>query len=167
MKLLPLLTIFLLIQSVQASPNFVEVTVLNNTFNPQTRFNVLTDNETSKVCYVYNGSESWHYIKGDVSLFGFSDIKNINTWKSAEGTGHNENLFVIEKALNISEVEKVNIFLYDLNGDKTEVTRYNVTTYTEKPSDFINPLACLYLSILFILYLAIRVNVRRIKGCLK
>jgi hypothetical protein len=136
--------------------NLVNVTVLNNSFNPQTRYNVVTDNYTMKVCYEFEGNKTWHFIK----VASGSHLETVDTWKRSKDTGTLDNIFIVPKVLN--DTQKVKITVYSIFG-KSTIQNYNVTEYDEEAGSFINPFAVLILSMMIILSGGIWINIGSVK----
>jgi hypothetical protein len=136
--------------------NSVNVSILNNSFNPQTRYFVDSDEYTMKVCYEYNGQKNWHFTR----IYENGQIKNIDTWKTTNDTGYLGNAFVVSKVLN--NTEQVKITVYSEFGPH-QIEDYSVTEYDEDAGSFINPVFFLVLSLMLILLGGIRINLRSVK----
>jgi hypothetical protein len=136
--------------------NSVNVSIMNNTFNPQTRYFVDTDNYTMKVCYEYNGQKNWHYIR----IYENGQFKNVDTWKTTSDTGYLGNAFVVTKILN--DTEQVKITVYSEFGSH-QIENYTVIEYDEDSGSFINPVLFLVASLMFIFLGGIAINVRSMR----
>jgi Disaggregatase related len=145
------------------APNLCNVTVYDNDYMPQTRYNVDTDNYTTKVEYEYRNNTSTHYMYTSYHANGLSGYENVNMWYLAKPASRIDNMFVIPEAIKGDE-NPVKITIFDASGHETVITNYNTEWYEEDLKDAINPFAYLYLAIIGILLIGIRINLKVIYG---
>jgi Disaggregatase related len=139
----------------------VDVVVLDNNINPQTRYFVKLDNWTTKVCYEYQGNKSWHFLKTGIKNGKAGEINDFDMWKKADGVGSINNVFIIPGVLN--NTNDVQITVFDAFGEEKTIQNYNVSIYKEDLTDAINPLAFLALSIILILLGGILINLQAVR----
>ena len=137
----------------------VNVTVYNNSYMPQSRYNVKTDNYTTKVEYVYNNTTSTHFLWTKYSASGLSGYDNIDMWELKGGATRLDDLFVVPGVMTSTQ-NPVKITIYDAGGHKTVIKSYNVKTYQEDLTDAINPVALFLVAILFIIFCGIALNLK-------
>jgi len=137
----------------------VNVTVYNNSYMPQSRYNVKTDNYTTKVEYVYNNTTSTHFLWTKYSASGLSGYDNIDMWELKGGATRLDDLFVVPGVMTSTQ-NPVKITIYDAGGHKTVIKSYNVKTYQEDLTDAINPVALFLVAILLIIFCGIALNLK-------
>jgi hypothetical protein len=141
------------------SPNSCNITILNNTYKPQTRYSVSTDEYTTKVIYRYNNTTSCHFMQTSYKANGISGHENIDMWELSGTASRIDDIFVIPEAINTSK-NPVKITIYNTAGHKTKITQYQVTEYNENLTDAINPVAYLIGAILLIIFAGVALNLK-------
>jgi hypothetical protein len=143
------------IYNISATPD-VTVTILNNSYNPQSRYYVPATPWTTKISFEYNNSTSWHFLKvGEVKNNSknveYVSLKDSEYWNKSDYIGTIHNIFVIPIALDPYKADQVKVTLYDCYGNVQNVTDYKVTVYNEDLTKFTNPFAYLFLGLISIL----------------
>ena len=143
------------IYNISATPN-VTVTILNNSYNPQSRYYVPATPWTTKISFEYNNSTNWHFLKvGEVENTSknvkYVSLKDSEYWNKSEEIGTIRDIFVIPKALDPYKANQVKVTLYDCYGNVQNVTDYKVNVHNEDLTKFVNPFAYLFLSLILIL----------------
>lgn len=141
------------------STSTCNVSVYNNSYMPQTRYYVKTDNFTTKVVYEYENNTSIHYLWTSYKASGLSGYSNIDVWELEGNASRIDDAFVIPGVINDSE-NPVRITVYDAAGRQTEIKNYNKTEYREDLTDAVNPFAYFIAAIFFILICGIVLNLR-------
>jgi hypothetical protein len=140
-------------------PGECNVTTYNNSYMPQTRYTVKTDNYTTKVEYQYNNTTSVHYMWTRFHASGLTGYTNVNMWDLQGGASRIDDMFVIPGAIR-EDSNPVTIKVYDASGGETVVKTYNITEYQEDLTDAINPVAYLIAAMIFILLGGILLNLK-------
>lgn len=135
------------------------VTVYDNSYMPQSRYNVKTDNYTTKVVYEYNNTTSVHYLWTRYSSSGLSGYDNVDMWELKGGATRLDDMFVVPGVMTDLQ-NPVKITVYDAGGHKTEIKDYNITTYQEDLTDAINPVTYFLVAIIFIILCGIALNLK-------
>jgi len=135
------------------------VTVYNNSYMPQSRYNVKTDNYTTKVVYEYNNTTSTHFLWTKYSASGLSGYDNVDAWDLKGGASRLDDMFVVPGVTTASQ-NPVKITVYDAGGHKTVIKDYSIKTYQEDLTDAINPAAYFLVAIILIILFGICVNLR-------
>lgn len=135
------------------------VTVYNNSYMPQTRYYVKTDNYTSRVTYEYKNMTATHYLITGYSANGVSGYNNLDVWELPEGTSRLGSQFVIPEAINDND-SHVKITVYDTRNRATEIKNYYSVVHNEELKDAINPFAYLYAGIIILVSMAIFFNLK-------
>lgn len=139
----------------------VNVAILNNTANPQTRYFVDADNWTTKISYEYEGNETWHLIRTCVK--GSDVLEEVDMWKNEGDAGNIGDVYFVSPALIPDDVDNVKITIYNAFGEKLEIETYNVTVHEEDLKSAVNPLAYIFLYALSVVSLAIIAEIRIIR----
>lgn len=143
------------IYNISAAPS-VNVTILNNSYNPQSRFYVPATPWTTKISFEFNNSTSWHFLKiGEVKNTSknaeYVSLKDSEYWNKSDDIGNIHDIFVIPKALDPYKADQVKVTLYDCYGNVQNITDYKITDYNEDLTKFVNPFAYLFFGLIFIL----------------
>ena len=136
-----------------------KINIYNNTYMPQTRYYVTTDNYTTKVLYQYNNTTSVHYMLTSYKASGLSGTSNINMWELKGGASRVDDAFVIPGVID-DNANPVKITVYDAAGRETEITGFNTTEYREDLTNAVNPAAYFIAALLFILISGILLNLK-------
>jgi hypothetical protein len=143
------------IYNISSTP-YVNVTILNNSYNPQSRFYVPTTPWTTKISFEYNNSTSWHFLKvGEVKYTSknveYVSLKNSEYWYKSDDVGTIRDIFAVSKALDPYKADQVKVTLYDCYGNVQKATDYKVIEYNENLTQFVNCFAYLFLGLILIL----------------
>jgi hypothetical protein len=134
----------------------VQIKILNQSINPQTRVYAAPSLDTVKIGFKYNGTETINtlrigLIERSKNNVQYVNMTKVDVWENAADTGHVGNTFVIPKALDPHKAaDLITVTYYDVYGNQKEVEKYNVTeiTSTGDLTGYINPVAIL-LAIVF------------------
>ncbi|MDD2299092.1 MAG: right-handed parallel beta-helix repeat-containing protein [Candidatus Pacebacteria bacterium] len=135
------------------------VTVYDNSYMPQSRYSVKTDNYTTKVEYEYNNTTSTHYLWSHYSASGLSGYDNVDMWDLQGGASRIDNLFVVPGIMTDLQ-NPVKITVFDTAGHKTVIKDYSIKTYQEDLTDAINPVTYFLVAIIVIILGGIALNLK-------
>lgn len=140
-----------------SSPNSCNITILDNTYMPQTRYSVLTDEYTTKVVYEYNNTTSCHFMQTSYKANGISGHENLDMWQLSGEASRIDDMFVIPEAINATN-NPVKITIYNTAGHKTRIKHYEISEYKENLKDAIHPAAYFLAAIILIILGGIALN---------
>lgn len=126
----------------------VNIKIMNQTANPQTRVYAYSNIDTVKIGFEYNGSQSYYVQRVGIVEKSPNNVEYVNMtkaeyWENVNVTGRVGNTFVIPKALNPQNAaDQIIVTYYDVYGNEQEAEKYNITeiTSTGDLKGYFNPI---------------------------
>lgn len=136
------------------------VTILNNSMAPQTKIAVPASPDVMKVSFVYNNTETWHYLHTGTENrtakgVNYVQISDLNYWNGTS-VSRMGNTLVLPGALDPKKVESlVKITQFDVYGKEVPVTDYQIEVKNQEEKKLINPGTLLFSGIVGIFVIGI------------